>query len=65
MLVAFVAAFAAVFAGCGEKYGGDYTLRITIRKDPSGTLWLDASGLSVTCLTRIPRRKSLPHTGFP
>ena len=28
---------------CASKYGGNYTLRITIRKDPSGTLWLDAS----------------------
>lgn len=28
---------------CTSKYGGDYTLRIVIRKDPSGTLWLDAS----------------------
>lgn len=28
---------------CASKYGGDYTLRIVIRKDPSGTLWLDAS----------------------
>lgn len=28
---------------CASKYGGNYTLRITIRKDPSGALWLDAS----------------------
>ena len=28
---------------CASKYGGDYTLRITIRKDPSGALLLDAS----------------------
>ena len=27
---------------CASKYGGNYTLRITIRKDPSGALWLDA-----------------------
>ena len=28
---------------CESKYGGTYTLRITLRKVPSGTLWLDAS----------------------
>ena len=28
---------------CESKYGGTYTLRITLRKAPSGTLWLDAS----------------------
>ena len=28
---------------CESKYGGTYTLRITLRKDPSGALWLDAS----------------------
>ena len=28
---------------CASKYGGNYSLRITIRKDPSGALWLDAS----------------------
>ena len=28
---------------CASKYGGNYTLRITIRKDPSGALWLDTS----------------------
>ena len=28
---------------CESKYGGTYTLRITLRKAPSGALWLDAS----------------------
>ena len=28
---------------CASKYGSNYTLRITIRKDPSGALWPDAS----------------------
>ena len=28
---------------CASKYGGNYTLRITIRKDPSGALWLDVT----------------------